>query len=175
MVQGGDPKGDGTGGVSYFGKNFEDEFHPKISHSKRGILSMANSGMNTNGSQFFITFAACSHLDGKHTVFGELEGGKEVLNAIEEIPTGNNDRPVKKIKILEAIVITNPYRDVIGELLQKQSISEKKDREEATGGTWTNFRGKDKKPIAESSVSSIGKYMSHNVNKPAISSIVQKP
>jgi len=101
MIQGGDPKGDGTSGTSYFGKKFQDEFHPKISHTKRGILSMANSGPDSNGSQFYITFAATPHLDGKHSAFGELTGGKSTLDMMEEIPTGQNDRPVKKIKITD--------------------------------------------------------------------------
>jgi peptidyl-prolyl cis-trans isomerase-like 2 len=101
MIQGGDPKGTGMGGVSYFGKNFDDEFHPKVTHSKRGILSMANAGSGTNGSQFFITFGPCTHLDGKHTVFGQLASGKDVLDKMEDVPTGENDRPKSKIRIME--------------------------------------------------------------------------
>ena len=159
MIQGGDPKGTGTGGTSYFGKNFEDEFHPKLAHTKRGVLSMANSGSNTNGSQFFITFGPTTHLDGKHSVFGELVDGKETLDILENIPTGENDRPVKKIKIVDTVVHTNPYRDTIQQLLSKQFASEKKEREEKIGGTWTSFKDKDKKPAFDSSASTIGKYM----------------
>jgi len=82
MVQGGCPQGTGTGGPGY---NFEDEFHPELKHETPGVLSMANSGPNTNGSQFFITHVPCSWLDGKHTVFGRvLDDGQEVVDAIRQ-------------------------------------------------------------------------------------------
>ncbi|MCH7751941.1 MAG: peptidylprolyl isomerase [Planctomycetes bacterium] len=82
MVQGGCPQGTGTGGPGY---KFKDEFHPELTHDTPGVLSMANSGPNTNGSQFFITHVPCPWLDGKHTVFGRvLDDGQEVVNAIRQ-------------------------------------------------------------------------------------------
>uniref|UniRef100_A0A4W3ITD8 Peptidylprolyl isomerase (cyclophilin)-like 2 n=1 Tax=Callorhinchus milii TaxID=7868 RepID=A0A4W3ITD8_CALMI len=85
MIQGGDPTGTGTGGESYWGKPFKDEFKPNLSHTGRGVLSMANSGPNTNKSQFFITFRSCKYLDKKHTVFGRVVGGFETLTAMENV------------------------------------------------------------------------------------------
>ena len=101
MAQGGDfTNSNGTGGKSIYGENFQDE-NFKIKHLKRGYLSMANRGPNTNGSQFFMIFKATPHLDGKHCVFGRVCEGIEVLDDIEEVQTGDSDVPVESVRIVD--------------------------------------------------------------------------
>uniref|UniRef100_A0A672QKW7 PPIase cyclophilin-type domain-containing protein n=1 Tax=Sinocyclocheilus grahami TaxID=75366 RepID=A0A672QKW7_SINGR len=112
MIQGGDPTGTGTGGESYWGKPFKDEFRPNLSHTGRGILSMANSGPNTNKSQFFITFRSCTYLDRKHTVFGRVVGGLETLTAMENVESDpKTDKPKSEIKLLSTTVFVDPYEE----------------------------------------------------------------
>ena len=111
MVQGGDPTGKGTGGESAWGGKFPDEFHASLKHSERGVLSMANAGPNTNGSQFFVTFKSASHLDRKHTVFGRLVGGADTLRAIETVHTSAGDVPTQPITVVRAEVFSDPFRE----------------------------------------------------------------
>ncbi|XP_047315913.1 peptidyl-prolyl cis-trans isomerase CYP71 [Impatiens glandulifera] len=104
MVQTGDPLGDGTGGQSIWGREFEDEFHKSLRHDRPFTLSMANAGANSNGSQFFITTVATPWLDNKHTVFGRVLKGMDVVQAIEKVKTDRSDTPYQDIKILNVTV-----------------------------------------------------------------------
>ncbi|ELK15584.1 Peptidyl-prolyl cis-trans isomerase-like 2 [Pteropus alecto] len=142
MIQGGDPTGTGTGtywcwgslgsfgcpfgcewvgGESYWGKPFKDEFRPNLSHTGRGILSMANSGPNTNKSQFFITFRSCAYLDKKHTIFGRVVGGFDTLTAMENVESDpKTDRPKEEIRIDSTTVFVDPYEEADAQIAEER-------------------------------------------------------
>jgi peptidyl-prolyl cis-trans isomerase A (cyclophilin A) len=101
MIQGGCPQGSGRGGPGY---TIQDEFHPELKHSGPGILSMANAGPNTGGSQFFITLVETAWLDGRHAVFGQVVEGMEVVSTIGSVPTGAQDRPREDV-VIETLTI----------------------------------------------------------------------
>ncbi|KAJ2263742.1 cyclophilin peptidyl-prolyl cis-trans isomerase Cyp8 [Coemansia sp. RSA 376] len=119
MLQGGDPTGTGRGGKSFWGSDFKDEISKKLSHSDRGILSMANRGPNTNSSQFFILYRVAKHLDGKHTIFGRIVGGLPVLSKIESVPTDDSDRPEQDIVINDVSVFVDPFTEFSKRLERK--------------------------------------------------------
>ncbi len=101
MIQGGDPTGTGRGGPGY---SIPDEFHPELRHAAEGVLSMANAGPNTGGSQFFVTLAATPWLDDRHAVFGRVSEGMDVVHRIGKVATGRGDRPVEEVRI-ESITV----------------------------------------------------------------------
>ena len=106
MIQGGDfTRGDGTGGESIYGEKFDDE-NFEIKHYKPGLLSMANSGPNTNGSQFFITTTITPHLDGKHVVFGEVISGMDIIEILNLVDTDGQDKPTVSCQIMDCYVVT---------------------------------------------------------------------
>jgi cyclophilin family peptidyl-prolyl cis-trans isomerase len=102
MIQGGDPTGTGRGGP---GHTIDDEFGPGLAHDSEGILSMANAGPNTGGSQFFITLAGTPWLDGKHAIFGKVVAGMDVVRTIGSVKTGAGDRPVEPV-VMESVQIS---------------------------------------------------------------------
>lgn len=105
MIQGGDPTGTGRGGASIYGDKFEDEIRSDLKHTGAGVLSMANSGKDTNGSQFFITLAPTPWLDGKHTIFGRVKSGMRVVQRLGLVKTGAEDRPEEDVLINSARVL----------------------------------------------------------------------
>ncbi|XP_062505241.1 RING-type E3 ubiquitin-protein ligase PPIL2-like isoform X2 [Corticium candelabrum] len=168
MIQGGDPTGTGNGGESAFGKAFKDEFKPNLTHTGRGIVSMANSGPNTNKSQFFISYRSCRHLDNKHTVFGRVVGGMDTLTAMEKVETDKKDRPKETIKIREVIVFVNPFDDIEKQFAEEDA---KKQQEKLASQDSRHTDELSSQPTAKVYRKGVGKYI-----KPASSSTsVKRP
>lgn len=104
MIQGGDPTATGRGGTSIYAATFADEIHSDLKHTGAGILSMANSGPDTNGSQFFITLAPCQWLDGKHAIFGRIHAGMQSVKRIGLVDCDKNDKPIENVRIIKGKV-----------------------------------------------------------------------
>ena len=164
MLQGGDPTGTGRGGESCWGKApFKDEwvYAPQLSHDKRGILSMANKGRDTNTSQFFITYRPATHLDRKHTIFGRLvaedAASEETLRKIEAVERDGKDRPKRDVRIEDVSVLVDPFEEFQSE---EARAREKEEREAEEGEddrvTWTGKRVRDG---GDAEAPDIGKYL----------------
>lgn len=108
MIQGGDPTGTGRGGESVYGGKFEDEITRNLKHVGAGVVSMANSGANTNGSQFFVTLKPCPFLDGKHTIFGRIHSGMGVIQRMGLVATDGEDQPKSEVKVHRAFALRSP-------------------------------------------------------------------
>ncbi|VDD95996.1 unnamed protein product [Enterobius vermicularis] len=140
MMQGGDPTGTGKGGESIWGEPFKDEIIRSLSHDKRGMLSMANRGTDTNQSQFFITFRPCKYLDGKHTIFGHVVGGTDTLNAIEKVDTvEGTDKPIMDVLFMTAEVFVDPFEAAEMEV-QKERDAILAKKAEAEAGIFSLFK-----------------------------------
>ncbi|KAK2983294.1 LOW QUALITY PROTEIN: hypothetical protein RJ640_030573, partial [Escallonia rubra] len=141
MIQGGDPTGTGSGGESIWGKPFKDEVNSKLLHTGRGVVSMANSGPHTNGSQFFILYKSANHLNFKHTVFGGVVGGLPALSIMEKVPVDDNDRPLEEIKIISVTVFVNPYTESDEEEEKANDVKVAEDEENDKVGSWYSNPG----------------------------------
>ncbi|KAH6784740.1 plant U-box 49 [Perilla frutescens var. hirtella] len=166
MIQGGDPTGTGRGGESIWGKPFKDEVNSKLLHSGRGVVSMANSGPHTNGSQFFILYKSANHLNFKHTVFGMVVGGLTTLSTMEKVPIDDDDRPLEEIKIISADVFVNPYGESDEEEEEKTNEDKNaKDEDNDKIGSWYS------NPVTSSDTPAVGggvgKYLKAKMTKAA--------
>lgn len=166
MIQGGDPSGTGRGGASIWGKYFDDEFDGPLTHNARGTMSMANKGKNTNSSQFFFTYKPTPHLDRKHTIFGRVASGLEVLSKMEDVPTDGSNRPLNKIVIKDVVVFVDPFEEFQTQRKEQEKHSLEKEEVKRRGGTeddkttWTGKRiRKDGTIEPVDSRESVGKYL----------------
>lgn len=163
MLQSGDPTGTGRGGTSIWGKNFEDEFDGPLKHDTRGVVSMANKGKNTNSSQFFITYRAASHLDHKHTIFGRVVDGLDVLKKLEDVPVDpSTNRPKEEVKIIQAVIYVDPFEEFWkskreGEEAEKGKAERKKGDDERI--TWTGKRLRRDGKVEDDGGGGVGKYL----------------
>ena len=171
MIQGGDPTGTGRGGQSCWGnKTFEDELDGPLKHDRRGTMSMANKGKNTNSSQFFILYGKAPHLDRKHTIFGRIVGGMDKLDVLEKVEVDGSDRPKEKCEIVDISVFVDSFEEFWKKKVEeeekgggeqnKQSERNGEGKEEDERTTWTGkrIRGNGTQGDADD-VGGVGKYL----------------
>ncbi|TAQ90623.1 hypothetical protein B7494_g1034 [Chlorociboria aeruginascens] len=165
MIQGGDPTGTGKGGSSIWGKNFQDEFDGPLTHDARGVMSMANKGKNTNSSQFFITYRPAKHLDRKHTIFGRVVGGLDVLTKLENAPVDGSSRPISDIIMENVVVFVDPFEEFQKQKREKDETEKEKAEVLKQGGTeddkttWTGKRIRGDGKIIQAASGGVGKYL----------------
>jgi len=171
MVQTGDPTGTGAGGQSYWGTPFRDEYDLKgaVKHDSRGVIAMANKGAGTNGSQWYITFRAAANLDNKHTVFGKLVGGEEVLDTLEKLPRKEGtERPAKPVRITEIVIHQDPFETYKTRLAKKLALRAEANNEgpkisQKTPGdniNWFGVKvGASDEPLGSTPGAGVGKYL----------------
>mmetsp|Transcript_22623 Transcript_22623/g.59786 ORF Transcript_22623/g.59786 Transcript_22623/m.59786 type:complete len:555 (-) Transcript_22623:23-1687(-) len=156
MLQGGDPTGTGRGGKSAFeeGLAFKDEFDSRLTHQGAGVLSMANSGKNTNKSQFFMTLKSCQHLDLKHSIFGRVVGGLSLLTSLNNAETDAKDKPVNEVKVLRTEVFKNPFKEAI-----EEAAKEKVETVVDPVATWFSNRRDPMEEHKNRKSAEVGKYL----------------
>lgn len=164
VIQGGDPTGTGRGGQSAFegGHPFKDEFDARLTHKGPGVVSMANNGKNTNKSQFFVSLKSCEHLDLKHSVFGRVVGGLQLLEVFNRWETDEKDRPKKPIKLLRTEVFKNPFREAIAE-----AAKPKVEKEVDPVATWFSNRRDPMQEHRNRMSGEVGKYLEERPLPPA--------
>lgn len=173
MIQGGDPTGTGRGGQSCWGKNFADEFEGPLVHDTRGVLSMANKGKDTNTSQFFILYRAAPHLNRKHTIFGRVVEGLDVLERLEKVTVDDKSKPTEPCTIEDVTILIDPFEDFLKQRSKKEADEARKEQLRVDGGaeddrtTWTGKRLRQDGTTGSSSSSAVGKYMKTTTVDPA--------
>lgn len=166
MIQGGDPTGTGRGGQSCWGRTFADEFEGPLVHDGRGVLSMANKGKDTNTSQFFILYRAAPHLNRKHTIFGRVVEGLDVLDRLERIEVDDKSKPLETCMIEDVAVLIDPFEDFLKQRSEKEAEEARKEQLRLEGGaeddrtTWTGKRIRaDGKADLKGTGGGVGKYI----------------
>ncbi|KAL5016749.1 hypothetical protein ScPMuIL_006338 [Solemya velum] len=141
IVQGGDPTGTGEGGESIYGQPFKDELHSRLRFVRRGLVAMANSGPNDNGSQFFFSMAATPELNNKHTIFGKV-GGETIYNMLKlhDIDTDANDRPRFPHKVLKTEILSNPFEDIVPRTTKKKKDDAESKKTKSQSKATKNFK-----------------------------------